>query len=32
MLDRIAKRYTDNKMAQKVQFARERLFDKILTA
>ena len=32
MLDKIAKRYTDNEMAQKVQLARERLFDKILAA
>lgn len=32
MLDRIAKRYTDNEMAEKVQLAREKLFDKILAA
>ncbi len=32
MLDKIAKRYTDNEMAQIVQLARDRLFDKILAA
>ena len=32
MLDKIAKKYTDNEMAEKVQLARERLFDKILAA
>jgi transposase InsO family protein len=31
-LDRIAKRYTDNEMAEKVQFVRDQLFDKILAA
>jgi len=32
MLDKISKRYTDNEMAQKVQLAREKLFDKIVAA
>ena len=32
MLDQIAKRYTDNEMARKVQLARNRLFDKIVAA
>jgi len=32
MLNKIAQRYTDNEMAQKVQLARERLFDKIIAA
>ena len=32
MLDRIAQRYTDNEMAQKVQLARDRLFAKIVAA
>jgi hypothetical protein len=32
MLDGIARRNTDNEMAQKVQLARDRLFDKILAA
>jgi len=32
MLDKISKRYTDNEMAQKVQLARDRLFDKIVAA
>ena len=32
MLDQIAKRYTDNEMARKVQLARDRLFDKIVAA
>ena len=32
ILDRIAKRYTDNEMAQKVQVARDKLFDKVLAA
>ncbi len=31
-LDRIAHRYTDNEMAQKVQVARDKLFDKIVVA
>jgi len=32
MLDKKAKRYTDNEMARKVQLARDKLFDKILAA
>ncbi len=32
MLDEIAQRYTDNEMAEKVQLARDRLFDKIVAA
>ncbi|MFO7883100.1 MAG: hypothetical protein R6U52_11270 [Kosmotogaceae bacterium] len=32
MLDKTAKRYTDNEMARKVQLARERLFAKIVAA
>jgi len=32
MLDKKAKRYTDNEMAEKVQLARDKLFDKILAA
>jgi hypothetical protein len=32
MLDKIARRYTDNEMAEKVQLARSRLFNKILAA
>jgi len=32
MLDEIARRYTDNEMAEKVQLARDQLFDKILAA
>ena len=32
MLDEIARRYTDNEMAEKVQLARDRLFDKIVAA
>lgn len=32
MLDKIARRYTDNEMAEKVQLARDRLFDKIIAA
>ncbi len=32
MLDGIARRNTDNEMAQKVQFARDRLFAKIVAA
>ncbi|MGM0467038.1 MAG: integrase [Acidobacteriota bacterium] len=32
MLDKIAHRYTDNEMAEKVQLARDRLFDKIVAA
>jgi len=32
MLDKIAKRYTDNEMAKKVQLERDKLFDKILAA
>jgi transposase InsO family protein len=32
MLDKKAKRYTDNEMAEKVQLARDRLFDKIVAA
>lgn len=32
MLDEIARRNTDNEMAQKVQLARDKLFDKILAA
>ena len=32
MLDKKAKRYTDNEMAQKVQVARDKLFDKIVVA
>jgi len=32
MLDKIAERYTDNEMAEKVQLERSRLFDKILAA
>jgi len=31
-LDIIERRYTDNEMAQKIHFARDRLFDKILAA
>ena len=31
-LDKIAKRYTDNEMAKKVQLERDKLFDKILAA
>jgi transposase InsO family protein len=31
-LDKIAKRYTDNEMAKKVQLERDKLFDKILVA
>ena len=30
ILDKTAKRYTDNEMAKKVQFERNKLFDKIL--
>jgi len=29
-LDKIARRYTDNEMAKKVQLGRDKLFDKIL--
>jgi len=32
MLDKKAKRYTDNEMAKKVQLERDKLFDKILAA
>jgi len=32
ILDKKAKRYTDNEMAEKVQLARDQLFDKILAA
>jgi len=32
MLDKIARRYTDNGMAKKVQLERDKLFDKILAA
>ena len=32
MLNKIAKRYTDNEMSEKVQLERDRLFDKILSA
>ena len=32
MLDKTARRYTDNEMAQKVQLERDKLFDKILAA
>ena len=32
ILDKTAKRYTDNEMAKKVQFERDKLFDKILAA
>lgn len=32
MLDKIARRYTDNEMAKKVQLERDKLFDKILVA
>jgi transposase InsO family protein len=32
ILDKIAYRYTDNEMAEKVQLARDRLFDKIVAA
>ena len=32
MLDKIARRYTDNEMAKKVQLERDKLFDKILAA
>ena len=32
MLDKIARRYTDNEMAKKVQLERNKLFDKILAA
>jgi hypothetical protein len=32
MLDIIAKRYTDNEMKEKVQLARDKLFNKILAA
>jgi transposase InsO family protein len=32
MLDKTAKRYTDNEMAKRVQFERDKLFDKILAA
>jgi len=31
-LDKIARRYTDNGMAKKVQLERDKLFDKILAA
>ncbi|MBT9131393.1 MAG: hypothetical protein DDT41_01699 [candidate division WS2 bacterium] len=31
LLDNIAKVYTDNEMAKKVQLERDKLFDKILT-
>ena len=31
-LDKKARRYTDNEMAKKVQFERDKLFDKILAA
>jgi len=31
-LDKIARRYTDNEMAKKVQLERDKLFDKILAA
>jgi len=32
MLDKVAQRYTDNEMAEKVQLARDKLFDKIVAA
>lgn len=32
MLDKVARRYTDNEMAEKVQLERDRLFDKIVAA
>jgi hypothetical protein len=32
MLDMIAKRYTDNEMAEKVHLVRDQLFDKIVAA
>jgi len=32
MLDQIAKKYTDNEMAEKVQLSRSKLFDKIVAA
>jgi len=32
MLDKKARRYTDNEMAKKVQLGRDKLFDKILAA
>ena len=32
MLDKKARRYTDNEMAKKVQLERDQLFDKILAA
>ena len=32
MLDKVARRYTDNEMAKKVQLERDKLFDKILAA
>jgi hypothetical protein len=32
ILDKKAKRYTDNEMAEKVQLARDQLFDKIVAA
>jgi len=32
MLDKKARRYTDNEMAKKVQLERDKLFDKILAA
>jgi hypothetical protein len=31
-LDEIAKRYTDNEMAEKIQLERSKLFDKIVAA
>jgi len=32
LLDKIAKKYADNEMAEKVQLARDQLFDKIIAA
>jgi hypothetical protein len=32
MLDKIARRYTDNEMVRKVQLARDQLFDKTVAA
>ncbi len=32
MLDEIARRYTDNEVAQKVRLTRDRLFDKLVAA
>ena len=32
MLDKVAQRYTDNEMAEKVQLERDRLFAKIVAA